>query len=345
MRNILHEYDRVLTDLSRTAKMYEVLESLASTEANIFSKQLDEALLQGGGLREFEYAGIIITLYGAFERLMEGLLREAIELQLENTSQYADLPAPIKNAYQARACELIGGLRDAHESDSLNELASVISSLNSCLNNHRPYKLLVEPMLAHTSNFRKKTVNKFFQSLALTYYDVHDISAIAERERRLRKTVTEHYGQTIEELSSNSFFAVLDDLVARRNRVAHGQREENRLGRKEVLRYIKYMSVLGIVLYDSVICPMQSRLLGTRLGTPYRILGDGAVACIEVCIPIRVGQLVVVCRGDNTWFGATITAIQVNKVSLEFLEPETPVRAGVEVDVPLMTKSCGVYTL
>lgn len=176
--------------------------------------------------RIYDHAAFVVLLYASFERFVENLVAECAVLASRRVP-YSDLPEGLRSKHRSKTLDLVlknrvgeGRLRGLNESDFLKNLLD-------CLRNESPYALNREALIAHDSNLRTKAVDELFAGVGLPHACVaatlamhaaiRDAAATSDTGGKVMQT-----GEALAELSHERVRLQLEELVSRRNDIAHG---------------------------------------------------------------------------------------------------------------------------
>ncbi|MFN7927839.1 MAG: MAE_28990/MAE_18760 family HEPN-like nuclease [Blastocatellia bacterium] len=276
--------------------------------------------------RRYDYASIIISMYGYWERFIEALVCDYVRLLNTIVPGYDSLPSAITENHLRLSVELMGRLDKTRYSKSI-KLEAIISSLNSCINGGGKYKLVEEAFVYHTANFRSDLVDQSFSRLG--------ISSVSQRSTQT--CIFSEYLESrlqLEWVSAARPFSYLDDLVERRNEVAHGLPSEL-LSNELALEYIRFLEILGCALFEviySEALAIQVKYKANLLGYPIAVY-DNRIVCIKLQgTSVSLGDLLIAKTSSIAlpYLGGEIIQIQENKKSMHHASDGATV--GLEIN-------------
>ncbi len=287
--------------------------------------------------RGFDYAAFVVALYASFEKFVENLITEFVQIESRRVT-YADLPKSLRDKHLSGTAELVlrpnrlGTGRYA----GLNE-RQVVKNLADCLADVVPYELNASVITAHDANLRAGDVDALFALIGL--------EKICDRACRADALVAWYSElQGSEEVSAASLRrTVIDerlaDLVERRNQVAHRGSPTDLLGSDamgETVGFIEGLtrSIFGIVVGQYLkahhaASPGRIEMALREGEGPYR---KGTVVVVDKpAHRLFVGQAVFVLVESTGARWGRIQSLQVDGSAVADLPTETPAPSGVGI--------------
>jgi hypothetical protein len=169
--------------------------------------------------RRFDYAAFIVVLYASFEKFVEKLITEYVQLEARSVD-YAALPPTLTDKHLHRSAELLRpGKRLGEGRYSGMSVLGVVTNLFDCLNGAKPYTLNSAAIIAHEANLRTNEVNTMFGVVGIEKICDRVCSADAMMAwycdyQRLETPPQDGVKCTVIQER-------LNDIVERRNQVAH----------------------------------------------------------------------------------------------------------------------------
>lgn len=283
--------------------------------------------------RRLDYSAFVVVLYAAFEGFVESLAGAYAELQAARMA-YAELPERLRNKHLQQSGELLARARLGEGRYSDVDHVAIVTNLYDCISGGKSYRLNRHALVQHQGNLKAAVVGEVFAAIG--------VDRINERARRADPLVQWHR-LVIDRADNTVPEAViglqLDDLVERRNQVAHsGGDPGESLDAAEMRRRIDFVEAYARALYR-VLAGEHLRTHIDQAGTseqlalhagPYK--DNSVVVVARPTVRICVGQLIVGLReGDLRW--GRIQEIQVSGVGVSSVEAEAagpPV--GLRVD-------------
>jgi hypothetical protein len=284
----------------------------------------------GSMKKQLDYTTVIVTLYGLFEQLVEGLIGEYSSNLSKSAPSYADLPSKLKKAHSEMSVELLPRLEHSRYRGRI-QIGQVIANMHSCLSGNQEYMLNLDALQQHSANFRSEVLGQAFQRLGIEQVlqklpKYEPFSSYLDTNAGLQAGVS---------TKPEIIYGQLDDLADRRNDVAHGVNTE--ILSIDILRErIDYLTALGnslaCLIEEESVC-FHASFKGQPLGKPIQVYNH-EVVCVELNNQgIKRGdQLVMIdCEWPNSCIYGPIVEIQVNNIKLEYVPPSASIQVGCRV--------------
>ena len=162
--------------------------------------------------KEYEYRANIVSLYGAYEQFIEGIIKEYVNDISTICPTYHDLDEIIRKKYVEKWKSLHTSLLKGHTKYKLSEV-DLVDNLNSVLINDSSL-LLAECFIPIGGNYRHTVVCQ-----CLTDLGVSDANSSIGKYEPLNTYLSTSFGDVNPDTVIN---LKINDLVERRNEVAHG---------------------------------------------------------------------------------------------------------------------------
>ncbi|GAA2603074.1 hypothetical protein GCM10010399_37390 [Dactylosporangium fulvum] len=285
MKPAFLEFERLTEDLSRLLARGDAEEKLLSIKLDdIQSVEIRDSLTrfrqsaEPFAVKMSQYAMQLVLLYGAFERLIEGVLSGVVATLNEVISSTSDLPEKVRENHRRKSLD---ALRDevwlARRKDPLLPVR-LIENLHSCESGAGNYRLNALAYTRHGGNFRRKSIDELFRDIG-----IDDFLKLVVESRE--------FGEYLAALGHDSTLlgkdlGAIDDLAERRNDIAHGSSMEL-LTRDEIRSYIVFFNAFGRAAY-AVLRRHLARFLVQHHGN--RFQGQATVHYKRVLI-IELGDL------------------------------------------------------
>jgi hypothetical protein len=158
-----------------------------------------------------------VSLYGLFEQLVEGLIREYATRLQDACPKYVDLPERLRNANAEMTVELLPKLEFSRYKGRL-QIPQVIANLHSCLSGADTYLLNLEALQQHSANFRSDVLAQLFTRIGIEQV----LQRLSRYEPFTSFMSARFEGKPVASIPNEQVYAQLNDLAERRNDVAHG---------------------------------------------------------------------------------------------------------------------------
>ncbi len=333
MRSALLEFERATGDLASLLDRNKLEEQILSWSGNDpLPPEINELLVryrrcvEPFSLRQAQYSMQLVLLYGAFERLIEGLLIGLADALSNVVPSFDQLPARVRENHRRKSLD---ALRDevwlSRQADPA--LASrLIENLNSCESRLSNYALNSPAYARHGANFRRAQIDEAFREL--------DVSNLC-----VRAASTHHFRAYLdEEVRSagllDASLGAIDDLAERRNEIAHGSPSQL-LNVDELKGYLDFVRALGRGAY-TVLCQYVAQFVVGHHAQALGAIGKIHylhVVCLDTGVlpegtRMEVGDLIAMRNEGNSGF----TLGEIRRLRLESGDvPSFRTQRGLEV--------------
>lgn len=332
MINSLHQFQSRVEQLRSFFEDAEIINVLTSTrmlEKEKISEKSDLSSylihLQSSKMnrRVQTYVSGIILLYGLFEQYVEEVLIDYLEELDLTIGNFGDMPEKIRENHTNLSAQLLLNRDLDKYRDRCNE-QDIIKCMHSCINDG-PFRLNTLAFTDHRSNFRIESLNRFFEPVGISGMSAHIKQTIAFKNYKAKKFPN----QTTNNLPDKIVFADLDDLVWRRNVVAHGWTDDT-LSIDMMKERTEFICVLGECIYEVLRQNALSHIIKHRchsLPKPLNVFNSSIV-----CFRLESGSIakdsqIIACQSNGSYLEGKITKIELNHVQ------QTEVVAPPSVDI------------
>lgn len=154
--------------------------------------------------KKYDYTSVIISLYGMVESYTEKFLAEYLGHLEKNIFLYDYLDAPLKEAHFSKSLLLLNKIIEGkHQKYFTIKKEIVLENINNCITQANPFVINKEAFFINTGNLKHSKICEIFNNVNINL----------DTELRQFK---------IFKIKSENVFNSIDDLVARRNEIAHG---------------------------------------------------------------------------------------------------------------------------
>lgn len=335
----------------KVSQIREYLLTWKEIQSDIFSfqteqcKQLPESfqkILRNPDKKIFDYKLTILILYGAFENYIESIISQYILKLNIAIDSFSKLPKQIQSRHTELSAKLISFICAGYSKYEQMDNADVVKYLYSCYATPQNYRLNVAAFTQHSSNLRINTIRELFAGIGISAIDM-SIGKNSEFVTYLQKVIPEFCiisGLKNNALYNEKCFQLLDDLVERRNDIAHGvdDADDNVLSTDVLIEYADYIVALSKAIYSIVMEAYVKTTVFSQgkntfcLGKPIKVFNSSIVCFNNNHAKISVGDTIV---GVNTCEKIRIghiESLQIDKKSIDCILPEASVDFGAKVD-------------
>lgn len=292
--------------LDSSAKEAALLSLLLPAERRGRMEQEERALLDhlAGAVtdrRRYIYAVAIVSIYGLLERYVDSLIADYIGRLSSLVRSFGDMPDAIRKNHFDLSIELARlAADDRYRLDLRKE--EIITNLHGCLSGAVPFQVNSAAFAIHRGNVNLQRIGEFFSKLGVAPHLPKVIRA-GTMQSYLR---SRHPDRDYSRISDSDLQAVLqpiDDLVARRNDVAHGVVNVDDLESIDLLQErCHFVAAYGTALHEVLMQEVIERQIGlpdaTALGRALEVFNRTIVCFEHSQCRIKVGDVLVARTGD-----------------------------------------------
>lgn len=278
--------------------------------------------------RTYDYACATILLYGVLERFVEDLAIEYMDALTKRHQRYSNLPDKLRKAHFDQTVANLSRTRDSRYNGNV-DASQLAASLSSCLSDSVPYNFLPEPLIHHSANFRVAVVDEFLGRIDIpsasrraleTHVFAANIASLNESQRILPSRF-------------ETAWSLVNDLVERRNQVAHGD-TSNALAPSGLEPYCAevkaYCLGLAQVARDSV--AQHLAFTGLKHGKPIKVFNHNIVCIMSKGATLRPGSLLACNSNADEWYALLVEEVQVDNQTVAFTTAGEDVAVGLRTD-------------
>ncbi len=201
-----------------------------------------------------EYNALIISIYGCLENFIDDLLKEYLMYLEKIHAKYENLPSKMKEVHVKNIGDF---LQNSQRFSKELDVTQVIRKLYSCFSDGK-YNLNYEFILRHGGNLKIDKICELFNNVGIENLREKIWKSEEFIEYFKEENQFENYGKAEEFIKKkndkNALFVILEDLIERRNIVAHSWGDEQRVSLEEIKnKILKFIKVLCYILYNIVL--------------------------------------------------------------------------------------------
>lgn len=185
----------------------------------------------------FEYKAAIISLYGLLEKYIETWIKDYLDSISTLTSKYSEIDKKITENHFDQSLKLINTISD-RELPKYQHLTKeqVLIRLNQCITDTEDYSFNTEAFVISSGNLKHKQIAKLFQLI-----NVELNGLLSKNETLFGHNNDEIQTQSIKIVEPDILYGIINDLVERRNEIAHGSEVANILSKSELEPFINFL--------------------------------------------------------------------------------------------------------
>ncbi len=260
----------------------------------------------------FEYKASIISLYGLLEKQIEIWIQEYLDLLAVLATNYNNIDEKIRNNHFELSLKLISTIT-SRENAKYQHLKKeeVLQKLNECIMNPENCKFNTEAFVLLSGNLKHKQIVKLFEFINIS------LNEALKRNMTLTQYFENDRGiKNISNIETDILYNKINDLVERRNQIAHGsERLDNILNISELEPYVdfleKYCQALFEILSEELI-KKESMYKFQKVEKIIKIFSNKILAFEVENYTIKVGDVLIVETIEGNFFKRNILTIGLN---------------------------------
>jgi len=277
--------------------------------------------------RIFEYKASIISLYGLLEKYVEIWIKEYLDSLSNVVPEYNQIDEKIRDNHFELSLKLINTIT-SRESAKYEHLTKekVLKRLNECIVNPSNYQINTDAFVLLSGNLKHNKIVELFNKLNL------DLNNELLKNEELNNEI----GLTPERISTigkDILYNKINDLVERRNQIAHGSENVDDIKSiSELEPYIqfleKYCQAIFQTLFEQVI-KNESIHTFQKLENVIKIFGNKVLAFEIENYTIKVGDMLIIQTKEGRFYKKPILTIELNNQR----EPEFTITEKTKIAV------------
>lgn len=279
--------------------------------------------------RIFEYKASIISLYGLLEKYVEIWIKEYLDSLSRVVPKYNKLDKKIRDNHFELSLKLINTIT-TRESAKYQHLAKeeVLKKLNECIVNPSNYQINTEAFVLLSGNLKHNKIVELFKYLTLDLNNELSKNEDLNNEIGLDKN-------TISQTSKDDLYNKINDLVERRNQIAHGSEVLDILGISALEPYIqfleKYCQAIFEILVEQLI-KQESIHTFQKIENVINTYANKVLAFELENYTIKVGDMLIVENKEGRFYKKPILTIELNNKSYQELTVLEKTNVAVSVE-------------
>jgi len=242
---LLEEFEKELSQIKEYTKHIQQINDLAAVEVPdepVFQEFKTHFLFFRKDKKLFEYKAVIISLYGLLEKYIEQWV-EVYLTRLSNFVAYDKLCENLKNRHFELSMKLISVVSEGRQAKYIHlKKEDILKKLNTCIENPKSYNFNAEAFTLQTGNLTQNRIEEVFKTINIV------ISKELVKNLELTNLIGISSAQ-IPNTESNVLFSKINELVERRNSIAHGAKIDDLLELSALAPYIEFLEKYCIAIF------------------------------------------------------------------------------------------------
>jgi hypothetical protein len=277
--------------------------------------------------RIFEYKASIISLYGLIEKYIEIWIKEYLDSLSNVVPEYNKIDQKIRDNHFELSLKLINTIT-SRETAKYQHFTKeeVLKKLNDCIVNPTKYQINTDAFVLLSGNLKHNKIVELFNKLNL------DLNDELLKNEELKNEIGLNQN-TISRIEKDILYNKINDLVERRNQIAHGSEEvDDILSISELEPYIqfleKYCQAIFQTLFEQVI-KNESIHTFQKVENVIKIFGNKVLAFAIENYTIKVGDMLIIQTKEGRFYKKPILTIELNNQR----EPEFTITEKTKIAV------------
>ena len=280
--------------------------------------------------RIFEYKASIISLYGLLEKYVELWIKEYLNSLSNVVPEYNKIDQKIRDNHFELSLKLINTIttRETAKYQHLTK-EEVLKKLNDCIVNPTKYQINTDAFVLLSGNLKHNKIVELFNKLNL------DLNDELLKNEELKNEIGLNQN-TISRIEKDILYNKINDLVERRNQIAHGSEEvDDILSISELEPYIqfldKYCQAIFQTLFEELI-KQESIHIFQKIENVINTYGNKVLAFELENYTIKVGDMLIVETKEGRFYKKPILTIELNRKEYPELIITEKTSIGVSVE-------------
>ena len=279
--------------------------------------------------RVFEYKAAIISLYGLLEQYVETWIKEYLDSLSRLVPEYNQIDKKIRNNHFELSLQLINILitRESVKYQHLTK-EEVLRKLNHCLVTLTDYEINTEAFVLSCGNLKHNKIVDLFKLLNV------DLNSELIKNENLNREIGLPPNQ-ISKTEKDILYNKINDLVERRNQIAHGSETLEILGISGLEPYIQFLEVYCQTIFETLFekfIKQESIHSFQKIEKVLNIFRSQILAFEIDNYTIKVGDMLIVETSEGRFYKKPILDIQLNNITHQKLTLSEKTNISVCVD-------------
>jgi hypothetical protein len=279
--------------------------------------------------RVFEYKAAIISLYGLLEKYIETWIKEYLDSLSNLVPNYNELDEKIRYNHFELSLKLINTII-SRESAKYQHLTKeeVLRKLNTCLVSPTNYQINTEGFVLLSGNLKHNKIVYLFQPLNV------DLNSELIKHESLNREI----GLPPDDISNKEkdiLYYKINDLVERRNQIAHGSETLDILGISGLEPYIQFLEVYCQAIFETLFeefIKQESIYTFQKIEKVVQIFASKILGFEIENYTIKVGDLLIIETAEGRFYKKPILEIQLNNITHQELTISEKINISVRVE-------------
>lgn len=277
----------------------------------------------------FEYKSITISLYGVLEKHVGLWIREYVNNLPKLISNYSGFSEKFRDDHFQLSVKLLMLVieKKSAKYEGLKR-EQILARLSSCIDTPLDFELNGDAFYLHSGNLKHSKIVEAFNYLDIKL--TNRLKAVGQRKGGFLCGGPSNIASKGDEL-----FSLIDELVARRNDIAHGENIDDILNVSGFSVYVNFLEEYGRAVFQTLVereIQFEADFLYRKIENVKGIFKAGSVLCFEIeNNEICIGDNIIVQLNDGGYLKKEILGIQKDNQDFERLVVTFPENIGVKL--------------
>ena len=278
----------------------------------------------------FEYKASIISLYGLLEKYVEIWIKEYLDSLSMVVPEYNKIDEKIRDNHFDLSLKLINTIT-SRESPKYQHLTKeeVLRKLNESIVNPTNYQINTEAFVLLSGNLKHNKIVDLFKFLNI------DLNRELVKNEELNNEIGLHPNK-ISQTEKDVLYNKINDLVERRNQIAHGSETlDNILTISELEPYIQFLEKYCQAIFETLRQELikQESIHGFQKIEKVIQIFSGKVLTFEIeNYKINVGDMLIIETKEGKFYKKPILTIQVENEPYQEIQILEKTNIGISVE-------------
>jgi hypothetical protein len=291
----------------------------------------------------FEYKASIISLYGLLEKYVEIWIEEYLNSLSNLVSEYAQIDEKLKNNHFELSLKLIITIT-SRESAKYQHLTkeTILEKLYKCISNSPEYNLNTEAFILFSGNLKHKQIVNLFELINISLN-----KSLKENQTLIQYIQQESQNISIANIKTDTLYNTINDLVERRNQIAHGSEILDILSISQLDPYLEFLEKYCQAIFETLaedFIKQESIYVFQEIKNVVKVIANRILAFEIENYTIKVGDILIVRTGEGNFYKKHILTIELDNISHQELMIVGKTNIAISVD-PKIKDSQSFYIL
>ncbi|MCA2735419.1 MAG: hypothetical protein IM470_16670 [Microcystis sp. M158S2] len=345
----LEDFKKEINQVREYLKHIEYVNNLANYSNNKLTQDLLSDISEFKILKEhyknfstdkkiFEYKATIISLYGLLEKYIETWIKEYLNSFSILVVSYNDIDKIIKDNHFKLSLKLIDSItsRGLPKFQHLKK-EEILTKLNQCITNAESYTFNTDAFIISSGNLKHKQIVSLFESINIKLNEL-----LCNNQTLADHIKDENQIQNIKNFPADFLYGRIDDLVERRNEIAHGAETLNILSKSELEPYIKFLEKYCQAVFEILteqFIKQKSIHKFQKIENVINVFNKTILAFEIENYTIKVGDTLIVESQEGHFCEKSINTIQLDGVPHQEIIVTEKKNIGISVEPKISDKN------